>query len=126
MSRSPKSVLVTALSLLLTLAVAGTALAGSFSGTLSPGGRVCLSPIYATSYVDAQGTASPGARFLVLWAPTPYSSYATIYQSSDNTQGFHATFSRTFYGSYFPGYFKLCARNTGTVSSRITMDLYGY
>ncbi len=89
-----------------------------------PGARVCLAPpTFAANHIEAWGTAPYGARFLV--NASPYDAdYVTIFQTSDGSSGFHAVFDKGFplYSSRFPGYFKLCVRNTAAMSQ--TVNIY--
>jgi hypothetical protein len=106
------------LGLLLALVIGGSALASSASITVPPGSRVCLNQQYASYYADAQGTASgAGAQFTVQYGST------NIYQTTNNATAFHATFS-TSYGNFpGPGYYRICARNSGTTGINVWMSL---
>ena len=112
----------------LALAVVTVGAAGASSATLtvSPGARVCLQPLYANVHVDASGTAKPGVRF-ILNRSSDDVNYSTIYQTADTTTGFHAIFDRSSTPAYFPGYFKLCARNVSTTQrATVSLSLTGY
>ena len=90
---------------------------------LAPGATVCLSPLTATDYADAQGTANgDGANFVVYNGAVNATQPVYI---ALNSAGFHATFSTSFpQGATFPGKFKLCATNPSTVNNtRISMSL---
>jgi hypothetical protein len=116
----PKTVRVAAAAVLLALGTVSSTFAGSASLIVPPGSRVCLNPITANSHVDAQGQATPGVRFTVVRGETQ------IYQTSDYTAGFGASFDRAYTPSYFPGSFKVCARNVGTKSANVSMSITGY
>ena len=90
---------------------------------LAPGATYCLPVQYGTTSADAQGTANAGgANFAVF---NGYSSPTNAIYFTQNSAGFHATFSRSLpQGATFPGYFKLCATNPSTTNNtRITMSL---
>jgi hypothetical protein len=120
-----KSIIVAILITLLTLAgTAGSALAAYSSATVivSPGSRVCLNPQYAGYKVRAEGLSNQGVRFTVHRSATG-GTYQDIYQSTDNTTAFAAEFNSTFQPYYFPGYFKVCARNLGTSGATVTLTI---
>ena len=108
------------LGLLLALTVAQGAFASSLGIRLQPGQTACITD-YASYSDDAQGTATNnGARFTV------YYGGIQIYQTGNNTSGFHAVFS-TSYGNFpGPGYYRLCATNTGTTNTNVNLSQYAY
>lgn len=107
-----------ALGLVLALVIGSSALASSASITVSPGSRVCLNQQYAGFSADAQGTASgSGAQFTVQYGTT------NIYQTTNTTAGFHAIFSSSYGNFPGPGYYRVCARNTGTTGINVWMSL---
>jgi hypothetical protein len=83
---------------------------------LAPGATVCLNPLSATSFADAQGTANAGgANFVVYNGAVNATNPVYI---AFNSAGFHATFSTSFpQGATFPGKFKLCATNPSTTNN---------
>ena len=132
MFRFPKSFRLAAVAALFslgsTLGLTGAAHAAgtSTSVIVARSSRVCLNPIYASSSVEAQGTASPGVKFTVNWSPNG-GTYTDIYATGDYSQGFRAIFSTSFGNFPGPGYFKLCARNFSTTqSANVNMSITGY
>jgi hypothetical protein len=90
---------------------------------LAPGSTVCLSPLFATSSADAQGTAnSGGANFAIYNGAV---NATNLVYSVSNSPGFHVTFTTSFpMGATLPGKFKLCATNPSTTTNtRISMSL---
>jgi hypothetical protein len=93
---------------------------------LAPGSTVCLTPLTAYSYADAQGTANAGgANFAVFNGAV---NATNVVYLAFNSAGFHATFTNTFpQGATFPGKFKLCATNPSTTNNtRVSMSLTAY
>ena len=121
-----RKLLVFASALLIALMTALPAFADSNSVTdlrLAPGATVCIGPLSATSYADAQGTANGGgANFAVFNGAV---NATQVVYLAFNSSGFHATFSSSFpQGATFPGKFKLCATNPSTTNNtRISMSL---
>lgn len=124
MFRKPVIALVAALLLVAGLATTALAFSSGTNVTVSPGARVCLAPQYAYSYVNVQGSASKGARFLVLWGRSPYDVSTEIFRA-ENVTGTAAQFSTYTHPYNFPGYFRLCVRNTNTTSINASLYQYG-
>jgi hypothetical protein len=90
---------------------------------LGPGVTYCLPAQPATSYADAQGTASGGGANFVVYNGA-VNATNPVYVAS-NAAGFHATFTPSLpMGAVFPGKFRLCATNPSrTNNTRISMSL---
>lgn len=106
-----------------TLGLVSPAAASSTTFTIPPGGRACLGPVYATSFVRAEGIANPAVYFTV-----NYSAYGSGYNNIFAT--FADFFAAEFReGENLPGsgYYKLCARNfSSTVKASVDMAITGY
>jgi hypothetical protein len=91
---------------------------------VSPGSRVCTTPIYGASSVRAQGQAKPGVEF-TLHQSSNQSTYQTISQTpSDQIVAWAAQFSTsTGFFQYFPGWFKACATNDNAKGATVTLNV---
>lgn len=121
--------LIAALSaLLLTVGFVSSAMAFSTgtSFTVSPGARVCLAPQYATSYVNVEGHASKGARFLVLWGYSSGDVSTEIWRTpTDTITDTNASFNPYTFPGRFPGWFRACVRNVNTTPINVTLTMNG-
>jgi hypothetical protein len=112
------------------LAVAGAAIAFSLSGAtvasaqsyastpLSPGVGVCSASQYGSYQVRADGWAtSQGAKFKLL-------RNGVVIENTANRVPSWAAQLRTSYGTFpGPGYYSVCAQNTGTTNTTATLEL---
>jgi hypothetical protein len=90
---------------------------------LAPGSTICVGPLPASSFADAQGTATAGGANIAVFNGATNATNP-VYLAF-NSAGFHATFSTSLpQGAVFPGKFKLCATNPSTTTNtRVTMTL---
>lgn len=118
-ARIAGAVLATGAAGAIALAGAGAANAQSYSTTaLSPGQGVCSASQYASYQVRADGTATgQGAKFRLLRNGVVITNTA----GRVNNWAFE---SRTAYGNFpGPGYYSVCAQNTGTTNTVVTLQL---
>lgn len=118
-ARVAGAVLATGAAGAIALAGAGAANAQSLSTTaLSPGQGVCSASQYASYQVRADGTATgQGAKFKLLRNGVVITTTA----GRVNNWAFE---SRTAYGNFAgPGYYSVCAQNTGTTNTIVTLQL---
>jgi hypothetical protein len=103
----------------ITLAGAGTASAQSYvSQPLAPGSSVCSAQQYASYQVRADGFATAqGAKFKLL-------RNGVVVVNTPNRATNWATELRSAYGTFpGPGYYQVCAQNTGTTNTTATVQL---
>lgn len=118
-ARIAGAVLATGAAGAIALAGAGAANAQSSSTTaLSPGQGVCSTSQYAAYQVRADGQATgQGAKFKLL------RNGAVIAATSGRVNNWSAE-SRAAYGNFpGPGYYSVCAQNTGTTNTIVTLRL---
>ena len=101
-------------------AIAGTQ---SSSFTLPVGNRVCIDSPPAYSSARGQGTANPGVRFTLYRAPYAGAAFSLVTETPDNTQSWVAQVSSSTHPSLFPGVFRACARNNGTLAASVNLSL---
>lgn len=102
----------------LAVGAAGSASAQQYLGTrLQPSQNTCVSQ-YASYQFQATGTASDnGARFKVLYN-------GQIVRDSYGRVGYFIAEGRSSYGTFpGPGYYSLCAFNTGSAKTDVTLNL---
>src|SRR5688500_11476664 len=118
-----KTIITTVLIALLALmGTVGSASAASSNASLivSPGSRVCTNALFAGYQVRAQGSAASPVR----WTLNRSADGVNYTQLSQvDSTGYFAQFNSSFVPSYFPGWFKLCARNIGTQGVNVNMTL---
>jgi hypothetical protein len=101
------------------LAGATAASAQSYSTTVvAPGTSVCSSPQYASYQVRADGWATgQGAKFKLL-------RNGVVVQNTPSRANVWAAELRSSYGTFpGPGTFTVCAQNTGTANTTVTIQL---
>lgn len=123
-TRIRRAAVVTSLGALVLLGSATGAMAAQHDGgSLAPGAEKCTQQQYASYAVRGTGTATGqlpagGAKFKlkrngVVVVNTPQRANSVIFEGR--------TAYGTFYGS---GYYQMCATNTGTAPTTVTVDLY--
>lgn len=112
----------TALTAAVALGTAGAATAeqaGPVNVTVPAGGRSCVTTSQPAYYkVRADGSAPAALSGQAQW--TVHQSFdGANFQTLTTLSGnyFSAAFDRTYYSSYFPGYWRFCVRNTSTTTS---------
>lgn len=102
---------------------AGAATNGA-SFTLPPGNRVCVdipAPAYFNARADGQSTR--GVKFTFLVKPSGSYAYTTVNETGDGATAWAASTDRYSRPSFFPGVFRACARNNGTLSATVNLTL---
>ncbi len=95
-----------------------------------PGTRVCKDPIYVTSTVTSFGTSKNAlggpaiAHFTVKRSYTYDGNYVDVLVQDSASYYFNATSSTR--PDIVPGWFKVCARNYGSSTIFVDMQLSGY
>jgi hypothetical protein len=98
---------------------AATASATTPSTTsLSPGAGVCSANQYASYQVRGDGTATgQGVKFKLLYN-------GSVLSSTPGRANAWAAEFRSAYGTFpGPGYYAVCAQNTGTTNSTVTLQI---
>jgi hypothetical protein len=96
----------------------------SASVTLPPGNRVCVDiPTPAYFNARAQGTSSRGVKFSFLVKTAGSTVYQTINETGDGATAWAAEANRSWMPYYFPGTFRACARNNGTLAASVNLSL---
>ncbi len=109
---------LTATAATLAVAGAGSASASTFNTYgLAPGQTACVQQ-YASYQVRGDGTATAaGAKFKLL-------DNGVVVQNTANRATAYAVELRSAYGTFpGPGYYSLCATNTGTTNTVVTLRL---
>jgi hypothetical protein len=117
-SRIALGAALTGTAAIISIAGAGAASAQSYNAVpLSPGQGTCVSQ-YAGYQVRADGTAtSGGAHFKVLY------NGQVIVSSPGRANGWAAE-NRSAWGNFpGPGYYSVCAQNTGTSNTIVTLRI---
>jgi hypothetical protein len=117
-SRLALGAALTGTAAVISLAGAGAASAQSYTAVpLSPGQASCVSQ-YASYQVRADGTATAGgARFKVLY------NGRIIQDTAGRVSGWAAE-NRSSFGNFpGPGYYSVCAYNTGTSNTTVTLRI---
>jgi hypothetical protein len=117
--RIAAGVAATGAALAITLAGAGSASAATVPGTnLSPGYGACGPAAYAGYQVHAEGTATnQGAKFKLL-------RNGVVIDNTPTRQNSWVVERRTSWGNFpGPGYYSVCAQNTGTANTTVTLTL---
>jgi hypothetical protein len=94
------------------------------SFTLPPGNRVCVdipAPAYFNARADGQSTR--GVKFTFLVKRSGSSVYSTVHETGDGTTAWAAFTDRSYQPYNFPGVFRACARNNGTLSASVNLTL---
>lgn len=118
-ARIAGAVLATGAAGAIALAGAGAANAQAYSTTpLAPGQGVCSTSQYASYQVRGDGTATgQGAKFKLL-------RNGVVIANTPGRVNNWAFESRTAYGNFGgPGYYSVCAQNTGTANTTVTLQL---
>ncbi|WP_395728881.1 hypothetical protein [Nakamurella sp.] len=118
-ARIAGAVLATGAAGAIALAGAGAADAQSYSSTpLSPGQGACSATQYASYQVRGDGWATgQGAKFKLL-------RNGVVITNTPGRVNNWAFESRTAYGNFAgPGYYSVCAQNTGTANTVVTLQL---
>jgi hypothetical protein len=115
-------------------AVAGTAVllapsaaiagANSASVTLPPGNRVCVD-VPAPAYFNARadGWSNRGIKYTFLVKPAGSTVFSPISETGDGATAWAAEANRYWQPYLFPGTFRACARNNGTLSANVNLTL---
>jgi hypothetical protein len=115
-------------------AVAGTAVllapsaaiagANSASVTLPPGNRVCVDvPAPASFNARADGSSNRGIKYTFLVKPAGSTVFSPISETGDGATAWAAEANRYWQPYLFPGTFRACARNNGTLSANVNLSL---
>lgn len=118
-TRIAGAVLATGAAGAIALAGAGAANAQSYSSTaLAPGQGTCSTSQYASYQVRGDGWATgQGAKFKLV-------RNGVVVNSTPGRVNNWAFESRTAYGNFAgPGYYSVCAQNTGTTTTIVTLQL---
>ena len=119
-----KSLIATILFALIALAgTSGNAFAYSNSMTVpvAPGSRVCLTtPVSAQYQAHASGISDLGVRFSTHRSADGV-TYRDLDQTADDSRGWNPYYRINMQPSYFPNFFKICARNLGAKSATVTL-----
>ncbi len=118
-ARIAGAVLATGAAGAIALAGAGAANAQAYASTpLSPGQGVCSASQYASYQVRADGWATgQGAKFKLL-------RNGVVITSTPGRANAWAAEYRSAYGTFpGPGYYSVCAQNTGTANTTVTLQL---
>jgi hypothetical protein len=118
-ARIAGAVLATGAAGAIALAGAGAANAQSYSSTpLSPGQGACSATQYASYQVRGDGWATgQGAKFKLL-------RNGVVVTNTPGRVNNWAFEGRTAYGTFAgPGYYSVCAQNTGTTNTIVTLQL---
>ncbi len=118
-ARIATAVLATGAAAAITLAGAAAAQAGPPSSTvLTPGNGVCSASQYASYQARADGYATnQGAKFKLL-------RNGVIIQNTPTRVNAWSGELRSAYGTFpGPGYYSVCAQNTGTANTTVTLQV---
>lgn len=96
----------------------------SASVTLPPGSRVCVD-IPTPAYINARadGFSNRGIKYTFLVKPSGAYEFTAINETGDGATAFGASTNRSFQPYYFPGTFRACARNNGTLAANVNLTL---
>ena len=102
-------------------AVAGQ---NSISVTLPAGNRVCVD-IPAPAYFNARadGWSNRGVKYTFLVKPNGSTSFSPINETGDGATSWAAEANRYWQPWLFPGTFRACARNNGTLAASVNLTL---
>lgn len=96
----------------------------SINVTLPPGNRVCVDiPTPASFDARAEGTSNRGIKYTFLVKPYGSTVYDTVNETGDGATGWSAESNRSFQPWNFPGVFRACARNNGTLAANVNLTL---
>jgi hypothetical protein len=96
----------------------------SASFTLPPGNRVCVdSSVPAYFNARAEGTSTRGVKFSFLVKTAGSTVDNPINETGDGATAWAAEANRTWMPYYFPGAFRACARNNGTLAANVNLTL---
>jgi hypothetical protein len=117
---------VTAIAGSAVLLAPSAAIAGqnSISVTLPPGNRVCVDvppPAYFNARAD--GWSNRGIKYTFLVKPYGSTAYTQISETGDGATAWAAETNRYIQPWFFPGSFRACARNNGTLSASVNLSL---
>jgi hypothetical protein len=94
------------------------------SVTLPPGNRVCVDiPTQAYTSARADGFSNRGIKYTFLVKTAGSYEFTAITETGDGATAFAASTNRSFQPYYFPGTFRACARNNGTVAANVSLTL---
>jgi hypothetical protein len=96
----------------------------SVSVTLPPGNRVCVDvPPLAYFNARADGLSSRGIKYSFLVKRYGSTVYTPISETGDGATAWAAETNRYIQPYFFPGSFRACARNNGTLSANVNLTL---
>lgn len=98
--------------------------ANSASVTLPPGNRVCVD-IPAPAYFNARadGWSNRGIKYSFLVKPAGSTVFSPINETGDGATAWAAEANRYVQPWLFPGTFRACARNNGTLAANVNLSL---